>query len=77
MTIERNIGTLDRVLRLVLSGAMVYFGFFSNYLLSDHLAAMALGIFGAANVVVALLGFCPLYRLIGLNTHARRPESPA
>jgi len=74
MTIERNIGTFDRVLRLGISGAMVYFGFFSNYLLSDHLAAMALGIFGSANVVVALIGFCPLYVLIGINTYARRPE---
>lgn len=76
MKIERNIGTLDRVLRLGISGAMVYFGFFSTYI-SDHLSGMALGIFGAANVVVALVGFCPLYRLIGINTHTHRPQPTA
>lgn len=71
MKFERNIGTLDRVLRIGISAAMVYFGFFTNYLITDHLAGIALGVFGVANMVVALVGYCPLYRLIGFSTAAR------
>lgn len=71
MKFERNIGTLDRVLRIGISAGMIYFGFFSSALVTDRLAGLALGIFGTANMVVALVGYCPLYKLIGFSTAAR------
>lgn len=71
MKIECNLGILDRVLRCGISAGMIYFGFFSISLVTDHLAGLVLGIFGVANLVVALVGYCPLYRLIGFSTATR------
>lgn len=68
MNIHRNIGTLDRILRIGISLAMIYFGFVDTTWLNDTLAAAVLGILGIASLAVALIGHCPLYRLIGLNT---------
>lgn len=72
MKIQCNLGTLDRVLRSGISAGMIYFGFFSAYLVTDHVAGLALGTFGVANLLVAFVGYCPLYGLIGFSTVARR-----
>ncbi len=72
MKIASNLGTLDRVLRSGISTGMIYFGFFSAYLVTDHLAGLVLGIFGVANLLVAFAGYCPLYGLIGFSTATRR-----
>jgi hypothetical protein len=77
MKFERNLGTLDRVLRSGISGAMIYFGLFSTYLITDHLAGLILGILGALNLVMVVLGICPLYSLIGFSTVPRRAEPAA
>ncbi|OUS20879.1 DUF2892 domain-containing protein [Litorivita pollutaquae] len=59
----RNVGSIDRILRIVIGAALIL-GFF-------------LGIGGAYNWVLlvgiiplatGLMGTCPLYRLIGVNT---------
>lgn len=69
MKIAKNLGMLDRVLRLGASSGFVYIGFFDNPLVEDPIIATALGLFGVANVVVALVGNCPLYTLINFSTY--------
>lgn len=62
----RNVGTVDRAIRaligiLALLGAFV-FGWFTGW---THWAAAAVGVIMLGT---AAMGFCPLYRLVGINT---------
>lgn len=62
----RNEGTVDRVLRavigvLALLGAFA-FGWFSGWMVW---AAAAIG---GIMLLTAVWGFCPIYRLLGINT---------
>jgi hypothetical protein len=55
-----NVGTVDRVLRLVVGIALI------------ALAAMGTigpwGYIGVVPLATALIRFCPLYRVLGMNT---------
>jgi hypothetical protein len=68
MKFKRNLGMMDRVLRSGISAGMIYFGFFSTYLVTDHLAGMVLGVVGVANLAMAVVGYCPFYDMIGFST---------
>lgn len=65
-----NVGTVDRVVRLVVAGAAVAGAFAVG---ATTGAGIALLVIGAVMLVTAGIGFCPLYRIIGLNT-CRVPE---
>lgn len=59
-----NEGTLDRALRVIVGLvliAMVFVG-----------PKVAWGWIGVVPLLTGLVGFCPLYRLVGLNTCPRR-----
>lgn len=68
MHINCNIGGFDRFLRIGISLLMIYLGFFNDAIISDNTAGTILGIFGSASMLIALIGFCPFYALIGFNT---------
>jgi hypothetical protein len=55
-----NEGTLDRTVRIVLGLAIISLAFVGP--------RTPIGYLGAIPVLTGLLGFCPLYRVIGLNT---------
>jgi len=55
-----NEGTVDRVLRVVLGAALLALVFVGP--------RTALGWFGMIPLLTGLVGFCPLYRLVGLRT---------
>lgn len=76
MKFERNLGAIDRVLRAGISLAMIYFGFVSNYLITDHIAGLILGVMGIGSLVIAVIGYCPLYGLIGFSTYTPRADAP-
>lgn len=63
---SRNVGNVDRALRalvgiLALAGAFVL-GWFSGWMV------WAAAVVGVIMLGTAAVGFCPLYRLIGLST---------
>lgn len=66
--IGRNLGMIDRILRGGIGVAMIYFGFFSNYLITDQVARLILGSMGVGSLFMAMFGRCPLYALIGFST---------
>jgi Inner membrane protein YgaP-like, transmembrane domain len=72
---QKNLGKFDRVLRAGVSFLMIYFGFFSHYLISDEVARLALGVVGVLHLIVVLVAFCPLYAVVGFNTAAPRPDA--
>ncbi|HEY0334048.1 MAG TPA: DUF2892 domain-containing protein [Stenotrophomonas sp.] len=57
---NRNIGTVDRVLRLVVGLVLIALVFIGP--------KTAWGWIGAVLIVTALINFCPLYRLFGIRT---------
>ena len=64
-----NVGTVDRIIRILLATALAYFG-----LLIYSGSALGIGLTIAAVVlaITALAGSCMLYGLLGINT--RKPQ---
>lgn len=58
--LNRNIGTVDRVLRLVVGAALLALVFVGP--------KTPWGWSGAVLIVTALFNFCPLYRIFGIRT---------
>lgn len=61
----RNVGTVDRAVRTVLGLAAVVWAF-SVGVASG--VGIALVVVAAVLLVTAAVGFCPLYRLLGIST---------
>ena len=62
---KQNMGTLDRVIRIVLAAAVAVLYF--AHLLSP-VAAIILGVVGVIFLATGIAGFCPLYLLLGLSS---------
>ena len=54
-----NVGGIDKVLRIVIGLALIGWGFAMNNWL---------GAIGLVPLLTALINFCPLYTLFGINT---------
>lgn len=69
---NRNVGTVDRAARAVLGVAALVWAFVTG-------ATSGLGLVLLVVAVVLLgtaaLGFCPLYRLLGISTDSTRRRS--
>lgn len=56
---KRNVGNVDRIVRIVAGVAVIAAGlYFQSWL----------GALGLVLIGTALVGFCPLYTLLGINT---------
>jgi hypothetical protein len=56
-----NEGILDRIIRVVLGGILMYLGFFGSW----H---FIFGIIGLIPLITGIVGFCPLYALLNVKT---------
>ena len=65
MKFEKNMGTLDRAIRIVIAVVIAVLHF--NGILSG-LTATVLGIFSIIFIITSFVGICPLYTVIGLST---------
>ncbi|MCR9177797.1 MAG: DUF2892 domain-containing protein [Alphaproteobacteria bacterium] len=64
-----NVGNLDRIARILLGAALIALPFLTEFTLWDMPAArVGVPIVGAVLVLTAGLRFCPMYRLLGINT---------
>lgn len=62
---KTNIGDIDKIIRLSLAiiiGILYYTETISGVL------AVVLGIFAGIFFITSFIGFCPLYKLFGINT---------
>lgn len=62
-----NMGSLDRIIRLVLVVAAV--GLYLMNMISGTVA-IVLGVLAAIFLLTSIIGFCPLYRIVGLSTRS-------
>lgn len=65
MKLNKNVGTLDRIVRLLIAAVIAVLYFTGNI---SGLAAIILGILAVVFVVTSLVSFCPLYLPFGLST---------
>ncbi len=65
MELKCNVGTLDRILRVIVGLAVISAGlYFQNYL----------GLIGILPIATALFGKCPLYYPFGISTCRKREQ---
>lgn len=69
---NRNIGTVDRVARAIVGVAALVWAFLTG--VSTGLG-MVLIVVAAVLLGTAAVGFCPLYRLLGISTDSNRQAS--
>jgi hypothetical protein len=62
---KKNVGQIDKIVRIV--SALIMLTFYFTGLLEGTLGLLSL-IISVVFLLTAIVGFCPLYRLIGLNT---------
>jgi hypothetical protein len=62
---KRNMGNADRFLRILLALAFGYL-YFGGVVTGTW--GIVLLVLGGVFVLTSLIGFCPLYSLVGLNT---------
>ncbi len=65
-----NMGKVDRVLRLIVAAVLLYLAFGTMLIGSGILFWLAL-IVAAVFTLTSLVGSCPLYSLVGINTCQR------
>ena len=61
-----NIGKIDRIIRVIIGIAALAFGLVYNCIIAD--------ILGVVMLVTALIGWCPPYALLGINTGCKIKE---
>lgn len=67
-----NVGTIDRILRLVIGIVLIVLPFVTGFALwTNPLWMYGSVIVGAVLVGTAAIRFCPLYRLFGMRTCPR------
>jgi large-conductance mechanosensitive channel len=68
---KKNMGTLDRIIRIavaVIIGVLYFTGVISG------LTAIVLMVIAAVFILTSFVGFCPLYALIGINSSGKGKE---
>ncbi len=62
---KKNMGTADRVIRVAVAATIAVL-FFTKVI--TGIPALVLGIAGGIFLLTSLIGFCPLYLPLGINT---------
>lgn len=63
---KTNVGSIDRLIRLLLASVLFYLGLF---LYGGTGLGIGFVIAGSILLVTGLVGFCGLYRLLGIHTN--------
>jgi len=68
--IRRNMGTIDRIIRVITGLVMMYLGFIDQSIIGNTTIAIIVGIFGIISIAFAYIAFCPIYTLGNVSTAA-------
>lgn len=69
MKIEKNIGTVDRAVRIIIGAALLSL---VPLAIAGQLSEWALlGLLGAIPLLAGVIGYCPPYALLGIDTHRK------
>lgn len=65
---KRNMGSIDRAIRIVTGLLMIYIGFIDQSIIGNLTISIIVGIFGVISILFAYLAFCPIYTLGNIST---------
>lgn len=65
---KRNMGLVDRSIRIVMGSAMIYVGFIDQSIIGSTTVNIIIGVIGMISIVFAFMAFCPLYTLGNVST---------
>ena len=68
MKIKKNMGSIDRAIRIMTGLAMLYLGFIETSIIDDATINIIVGIFGFISIAFAYISFCPIYTLGNIST---------
>ncbi|NJD10192.1 MAG: DUF2892 domain-containing protein [Gemmatimonadetes bacterium] len=68
MAVKCNVGTADRIVRVVIGLSLILFGVFGLFPGVWRIVVPAVGLVA---IVTAAIGYCPAYRLFGLSSAQR------
>lgn len=68
---KKNMGTADKVIRILV--AIVIAGLYFANLISGTVAIILL-ILAGIFIITSFVGFCPIYRLLGISTLKRKRQ---
>jgi len=72
---RRNVGGLDRAVRLVLGVILLPVGLFLLGELQGHLIGLFIAAIGFIGLATGASGFCLLYILLGISTVKRKQDA--
>ncbi len=76
MPIKKNTGGIDRAIRIIVGSGLIVAGLAWRGGLQGRSEGLLLAGLGAFMLLVAAVGFCPLYVPFGFSTRKRRPAGP-
>lgn len=68
MTLKKNLGGLDRLVRVVAGCALLYFGLLDPGWVDNQVVRYIMIAFGIGNLLTAAFAFCPMYVPANINT---------
>jgi len=74
MALGRNVGSVDKIIRLVTGVALAAWGFLGAGL-SSTIGLVAL-VVGIVLIATGLINFCPLFKILGISSF-RSPDKTA
>jgi hypothetical protein len=70
MNIKKNIGMFDRMARIVMG--IIFLLFVPLAFFGPKTDLALLGLFGIIPLISGIIGYCPPYVLLGINTHKKQ-----
>ena len=64
----KNMGQIDRSIRIVTGLIMMYLGFIDQSVIDDFSINIIVGVFGIISIVFAYIAFCPIYKFGNIST---------
>lgn len=69
---QANVGSADRIIRIILGVLLIAAPYFTDFAMWSNTAIrFGIPIVGVVLLLTAFVRFCPLYRIIGVNTAGR------
>jgi len=73
--IKRNMGTADRIVRILVGSTLLIVGPFSDLVMTDTFSNIILCCMAAVAISSALFSYCVLYDATGFNTSGKKEEA--
>ena len=71
---KRNVGIIDRIVRVALGLVLVPVGLILLGVLQGNIPGLAIAGLGGLALITGITGFCPLYIPFGINTREKEKE---